>query len=57
MKREIERLRQEQIRCAKAAAEAKTDREREFALLGVNDYLVEELVLLYWDGRLSASSA
>jgi hypothetical protein len=48
MKNEIQRLRLEQVRCAKAANAAKTDAEREFAYLGVNDYFVEEMILMYW---------
>jgi hypothetical protein len=50
---EIDRLRSEQRRAA-ADAIAATGREREYAMLGVNDYLVEELIVLYWKEAISA---
>lgn len=45
---EIDRLRSEQRRAARDALAAQTEREREYCMLGVNDYLIEELILLYW---------
>lgn len=48
MTAEIDRLRSEQRRAAADALAAPTEREREYCMLGVNDYLVEELILLYW---------
>jgi hypothetical protein len=52
---EIERLRLEQVRCAQAAREAKTQAEREFAMLGVGDYFTEELLLTFWCERIHAA--
>ena len=53
MTAEIDRLRSEQRRAAADALAAPTEREREYCMLGVNDYLVEELILLYWMEEIS----
>jgi hypothetical protein len=48
---EIDRLRAEQRRAAADARQAAT--EREYCMLGVNDYLIEELIVLYWKEAIS----
>jgi hypothetical protein len=50
---EIDRLRAEQRRAAADARQAATEREREYCMLGVNDYLIEELIVLYWKEAIS----
>ncbi|HET9412877.1 MAG TPA: hypothetical protein VFO74_01980 [Pseudolabrys sp.] len=50
---EIDRLRSVQRECAAAALAAPTEREREYCMLGVNDYFVEEMILLYWKEAIS----
>jgi hypothetical protein len=40
---EIDALRRVQLECAAAV-----HREGEWAMLGVNDFLIEELLILYW---------
>jgi hypothetical protein len=68
---ELQRLRLEQVRCADHAIRlsqklandktgspddaAKTDAEREFAMLGLNDFLIEELLLTFWCERIHAA--
>lgn len=54
---EVARLRREQQRCADAAHAATTEAERVFAMLGVNDYLLEELLLLYWHEQIAKTRA
>ena len=53
MTAEVDRLRSVQRECADAALAAQTERERGYAMLGVNDNLVEELMLLYWMDAIS----
>ena len=50
---QIARLRAEQLRCAEAARTAPDEKVREFAMLGVADYFVEEMLLLYWMDAIS----
>jgi hypothetical protein len=68
---ELQRLRLEQVRCADHAIRlsqklandktgspdeaAKTDAEREFAMLGVSDYLIEEMLLTFWLDQIHAA--
>ena len=50
---ELGRLRSEQCRAAADAQNAATEREREYCMLGVNDNLIEELIVLYWSDAIS----
>jgi hypothetical protein len=52
MTAEIDRLRSEQRRAADDARNAAAEREREYCMLGANDYLIEELIVLYWSDAI-----
>jgi hypothetical protein len=56
MTAEVDRLRSVQRECAAAAIASATEREREFAMLGVSDYLVEELIVMYWSDAIRTQS-